>query len=70
MVLTIKLRGNYDSLRNFVQDIKDYGRVVAASALLQIGHQLDFEGKIDDEFYAIPKINDKDNEYLDWKYIN
>ena len=68
MVLTIKLRGNYDSLRNFVQDIKDYGRVVAASALSTDWKSAnDFEGQIDVEFYAIPKINDKDNEYLDWK---
>ena len=68
MVLTIKLRGNYDSLRNFVQDIKDYGRVVAASALsTDWSSANDFEGQIDVEFYAIPKINDKDNEYLDWK---
>lgn len=68
MVLTIKLRGNYDSLRNFVQDIKDYGRVVAASALsTEWKSANDFEGQIDVEFYAIPKINDKDNEYLDWK---
>lgn len=68
MVLTIKLRGNYDSLRNFVQDIKDYGRVVAASALsTDWSSANDFEGQIDVEFYAIPKINDKDDEYLDWK---
>ena len=68
MVLTIKLRGNYDSLRNFVQDIKDYGRVVAASALsTDWSSANDFQGQIDVEFYAIPKINDKDNEYLDWK---
>ena len=68
MVLTIKLRGNYDSLRNFAQDIKDYGRVVAASALsTDWSSANDFEGQIDVEFYAIPKINDKDNEYLDWK---
>lgn len=68
MVLTIKLRGNYDSLRNFVQDIKDYGRVVAASALsTDWSSANDFEGQIDVEFYAIPKINDKGNEYLDWK---
>jgi len=68
MVLTIKLRGNYDSLRNFVQDIKDYGRVVAASALsTDWSSANDFEGQIDVEFYAIPKISDKDNEYLEWK---
>lgn len=68
MVLTIKLSGNYDSLRNFVQDIKDYGRVVAASALSTDWKSAnDFAGQIDVEFYAIPKINDKDNEYLDWK---
>ena len=68
MVLTLKLRGNYDSLRNFVQDIKDYGRVVAASALsTDWSSANDFEGQIDVEFYAIPKINDKDDEYLDWK---
>ena len=68
MVLTIKLRGNYDSLRNFVQDIKDYGRVVASSALsTDWSSANDFEGQIDVEFYAIPKISDKDNEYLEWK---
>ena len=68
MVLTIKLRGNYNSLRNFVQDIKDYGRVVAASALSTDWKSAnDFEGQIDVEFYAIPKISDKDNEYLEWK---
>ncbi|MDY4078175.1 MAG: hypothetical protein SOY42_05210 [Clostridium sp.] len=68
IVLTIKLRGNYDSLRNFVQDIKDYGRVVASSALSTDWLSAnDFQGQIDVEFYAIPKINDKDNEYLDWK---
>ena len=68
MVLTIKLSGNYDSLRNFVQDIKDYGRVVASSALSTDWLSAnDFQGQIDVEFYAIPKINDKDNEYLDWK---
>ena len=68
MVLTIKLSGNYDSLRNFVQDIKDYGRVVAASALSTDWKSAnDFEGQIDVEFYAIPKISDKDNEYLEWK---
>lgn len=68
MVLTIKLKGNYDSLRGFVQDIKDYGRVVAASALsTDWSSPNDFSGQIDVEFYAIPKINDKDNEYLDWK---
>ena len=68
MVLTIKLRGNYDYLRNFLKDIKYYGRVVAASALsTDWSSANDFEGQIDVEFYAIPKINDKDNEYLDWK---
>lgn len=68
MVLTIKLKGNYNSLRNFVQDIKDYGRVVASSALSTDWKSAnDFEGQIDVEFYAIPKISDKDDEYLEWK---
>ena len=68
MVLTIKLRGNYNSLRNFVQDIKDYGRVVVASALSTDWKSAnDFEGQIDVEFYAIPKVSDKDDGYLEWK---
>lgn len=67
MVLSINLKGSYDSLRNFVQDIKEYDRVVTISALTtnwEDSSQL--SATINIEFYSIPKINDDDNKYLDW----
>ena len=68
MKLTINFKGTYDSLRNFVQDIKDYGRVVVSSALSSTWESENTisSGTIDIEFYSIPKINDDDNSYLDW----
>ena len=69
MILTIKITaGNYDALKNFVSDIKQYDRVVVASALSSDWSGVEqCTGQIDIEFYSIPKINDEDNEYLEWK---
>ena len=69
MVLTIKITsGNYESIKNFVTDIKKYDRVVVSPALTMEGTtESQCTGQIDIEFYSIPKINDEDNEYLEWK---
>lgn len=69
MILTIKITaGNYDALKNFASDIKQYDRVVVASALSSDWTGVnECTGQIDIEFYSIPKINDEDNEYLEWK---
>ena len=68
MVLAINFKGNYDSLHSFIKDIEEYGRVVVSSALsTNWSSATDLEGTINVEFYSVPKINDDDNEYLDWK---
>lgn len=68
MVLAINFKGNYDSLHSFVKDIEEYGRVVVSSALsTSWSSATDLQGTINVEFYSVPKINDDDNEYLDWK---
>lgn len=68
MKLTINFKGSYDALRSFVQDIKDYARVVSSSALSATweSENMISSGTIDIEFYSIPKINDDDNSYFSW----
>ncbi|MGG7153527.1 pilus assembly protein PilO, partial [Clostridium neonatale] len=64
----INFTGTYENLLNFLKEINDNNKMVVNS--INIGEESleEIKGSMVIEIYAIPKINDEINEYLQWDF--
>ena len=64
----ISFTGTYENLMNFLKEINDNNKMVVNS--INIGEESleEIKGSMLIEIYAIPKINDEINEYLQWDF--
>lgn len=64
----ISFTGTYENLMNFLKEINDNNKMVVNS--INIGEESfeEIKGSMVIEIYAIPKINDEINEYLQWDF--
>ena len=64
----ISFTGTYENLMNFLKEINDNNKMVVNS--INVGEESleEIKGSMLIEIYAIPKINDEINEYLQWDF--
>lgn len=68
---TLTFKGTYKSVQDFISKIEASGRNTVITELsTSAGLNGELTGNLNLEFFAIPKINNKDNEYLQWTIID
>lgn len=67
MQVTLKFKGMYDELINFIEQVENYDKKIIVSNIdLTAEAGSDVSGTLILEFYGVPKLND--NDYFKWDY--
>ena len=63
----INFKATYESLKSFISKIEISNRqIVITDISTTVGYNGELTGTMNLEFYGIPKISERDNEYLQW----
>lgn len=64
---SINFKGSYDAVKSFISKIETSNRQILITDISStVGYNGELTGTINLEFYAIPKISERDSEYLQW----
>lgn len=67
----ISFSGTYENLMNFLKEINENNNKMVVNSMNIAEESIEeIKGSMEIEIYAIPKINDEINEYLQWDFNN
>lgn len=67
MKVNINFKGKFDVIKSFISKIETSNReIVITDLTTSVGYGGELSGTMSLEFYAIPKITERDSEYLQW----
>lgn len=71
MSISLSINGAYENIKNFIDAIQawDYNMVITNLSLIPL-NDTDVSGTLILELYAIPKLDNQDQEYLNWTLDN
>lgn len=69
--VTLTVNSSYDSVKKFLQALESNSkRINVTNMQLSPKSDTDVTGTINLEYYAVPKLDNSDNDYLKWAYNN
>lgn len=70
IVVTINYKSSYKQLKDFLIELESYSRKIISPSLIAQSLEGNISGELTLEFYGLPKVDDSDDNYLEWTLKN
>jgi type IV pilus assembly protein PilO len=68
--VTLNYKASYEALTDLIKKIEEHDKKIVLSSLTINGSGSELSGSLTLEFYGVPKIDSKDEDYLKWTLSN